>query len=148
MGAMTCLLALEKDPRIDCVVADCGGSDFYVGAGEQLKNLYHLPRFPTLPFAELLIRRYGYSFKQVNPAAVVAKTGKPVLFVHGTADLDVPSYMCGELYAQAKNPLSRMELFEGADHGHSYSKDTPRYTKMTQEFVRVVEQSQGIINRV
>ncbi|MDR0670499.1 MAG: alpha/beta hydrolase [Treponema sp.] len=24
MGAMTCLLALEKDPRIDCVVADCG----------------------------------------------------------------------------------------------------------------------------
>jgi hypothetical protein len=81
MGAMTCLLALEIDKRINCVVADCGGSNFYRAAGEMLRNLYRLPRFPILPLAELLVRRYGFSFKQVDVLDRVSKSDKPVLFI-------------------------------------------------------------------
>jgi pimeloyl-ACP methyl ester carboxylesterase len=144
MGAMTCLLALETDPRIDCVVADCGASNFYRAAGEMLKNLYHLPKYPILPLANLLVRRYGYSFSQVDVGAVVEKSDKPVLFIHGTADREVPVSMSEEMYRRSKNPLSRLEIFEGADHGHSYSKDRPRYVRAVQEFVRAAEQAQGI----
>jgi pimeloyl-ACP methyl ester carboxylesterase len=141
MGAITCLLALETEPRINCVVADCGASDFYRAAGEQLRMM-RLPRFPILPLADLLVRRYGFSFKDVEVTRRVAQSDTPILFVHGTADRLVPSYMSEEMYRQAKNPLSRLELFEGADHGYSYARDPRRYTRAVQDFVRAVEAAQ------
>ncbi|MDR1893842.1 MAG: alpha/beta hydrolase [Spirochaetales bacterium] len=143
MGAMTCLLALETDPRIDCVVADCGASNFYPAAGEMLKNLTRLPKFPILPLANLLMGRYGYRFSQVDPAAAVEKSDKPILFIHGTADQSIPASMSEEMYRRSKNPLSRLEIFEGAEHGYSYVRDPPRYVRAVQDFIRAAERAQG-----
>jgi pimeloyl-ACP methyl ester carboxylesterase len=143
MGAITCLLAMEKETRIDCVVADSGCSNFYRAAGAMLKNLYHLPRFPILPLADLLMRDYGFSFRQIDVLDRVAKSDKPILFFHGAADRDIPFYMSEEMYRQAKNPLSRLEIFEGAGQADSCEKDPVRYAQAVKEFVRAAEAAGG-----
>ncbi|MDR2363638.1 MAG: alpha/beta hydrolase [Spirochaetaceae bacterium] len=141
MGAITCLLALETEQRIDCVVADCGASNFYRAAEAMLRNLYHLPGFPILPMAEGLMRRYGFSFKKIDVLDRVSKSDKPILFIHGTADREIPCSMSEEMYRQAKNPLSRLEIFEGAAHAYSYEKDPVRYNRVVQDFVMAAEKA-------
>ncbi|MDR2078952.1 MAG: alpha/beta hydrolase, partial [Treponema sp.] len=64
---------------------------------------------------------------------------KPILFIHGTADRDIPFSMSEEMYRQAKNPLSRLEIFEGADHAHSYEKDPLRYNRAVRDFAEAAE---------
>jgi pimeloyl-ACP methyl ester carboxylesterase len=144
MGAMTCLLALEREKRIDCVVADCGGSNFYGAAKAMIKNMLHLPPFPIVAMADLLSRRYGFSLGQIDVSPRIAGSDKPILFIHGTADREVPCYMSEEMYRLSKNPLSRLEIFEGAEHGRSCIKDPARYVRAEREFVRAVEETQGL----
>ena len=128
------------DDRIDFVVEDGGPTDFYHGAIFGLKHHAHLPPFPAIQMMNWRIkRRYGFGLKDVSPITRVAETDVPVMFIHGTADELVPVEMCPELFHAAKNPLSRMELFEGARHCQGHMCEPERYERVVQQFVRDVE---------
>jgi fermentation-respiration switch protein FrsA (DUF1100 family) len=139
MGAITALMALSIDSRIDFVVADSGGSDVYKGAVTQIKLMTHMPAFPALPLGYLWMRLQGLNIKKLRPIDDVAKTDKPILFIHGTADRDVDYHMSEEMLKSAKNPLSRLELFDGAGHCQSHMCDPVRYEKIVTGFVDAVE---------
>jgi len=138
MGAMTALLALEHEPRIDFVVSDCGLSDLYRGTGCMIRNMTRLPSFPVLPLTRLWMKR-EMDIRKIRPVDQAAKTDKPVLFLHGTGDRTVPYGMSEEMHRVCRNPLSRLELFEGADHGMSHPKEPERYEGIVREFVCAVE---------
>jgi len=139
MGAMTALLALEHEPRIDFVVSDCGLSDLYRGTGSMIRNMTRLGSFPALPLTYRQMKRRQVDIKKIRPIDQAAKTDKPILFLHGTADRTVPYSMSVDMYHACHNPKSRLELFEGADHGRCHPEDPVRYEKIIQEFVRAVE---------
>ncbi|MDR1794622.1 MAG: alpha/beta hydrolase [Erysipelotrichaceae bacterium] len=141
MGSMTALLALGIDARIDFVVSDCGLSDFYQGTGYMIRNMTHISSFPALQLTYLQMKRHNVDIKEIRPIDQVAKTDKPILFLHGTADRTVSYSMSVEMFNVCKNPKSRLELFAGSDHGRCHSDDPVRYEKIVQEFVRAVENS-------
>lgn len=47
--------------------------------------------------------------------------------------------MCTELCNAARNPLSRMELFEGVRHCQGHAREPARYVEAVQRFMREVE---------
>ena len=56
MGAATVLSHLTIDGRVRCVVSDCGFSNLYDLLKYQIKKYYHLPAFPFLPIAKVIIK--------------------------------------------------------------------------------------------
>lgn len=140
LGAITALETLGIDDRIDLLVADSGCSDLYQGAGWMLHNIAHLPAFPLRPLlARQFQKTYGISMKTMRPIENVASTKTPILFLHGTADKQLPAYMSEEMVQVAKNPLSRLELFAGADHCQGHAREPARYEAIVQQFVLDVE---------
>jgi pimeloyl-ACP methyl ester carboxylesterase len=142
MGAITALEALGIDGRIDFIVEDGGASTMEAMFRYVLRQSAHLPAFPTMALVNrMLKRRYGFTLDELRPLDRVAASPVPILFIHGTADRDVPPEECPKLFAASKNPLSRMELFEGADHCHGHALDPERYEKVMQDFVLEVEKT-------
>ncbi|WP_427159620.1 alpha/beta hydrolase [Aliinostoc sp. HNIBRCY26] len=58
----------------------------------------------------------------------------PVLFIHGTADETVPSFMSQKLYAVAPEP-KKIILFEGAGHNNVAQLAGKQYFQWIEEFV-------------
>ncbi|AUT04306.1 phospholipase [Nostoc sp. CENA543] len=58
----------------------------------------------------------------------------PVLFIHGTADETVPSFMSQKLYAVAPEP-KKIILFEGAGHNNVAQLAGKQYLQWIEEFV-------------
>ena len=46
-----------------------------------------------------------------------------------------------KLYAATKNPLSRLELFEGVWHTGAHMMEPERYVKIINDFVREAEEA-------
>ncbi|MDR3072158.1 MAG: alpha/beta hydrolase [Clostridiales Family XIII bacterium] len=141
MGGITALTALCLGDSIDFVVSDCAPSDFYRGAKGLLRHRYRLPAFPVVPLMEKLCRSRGFSIKDIQPAKSVGESNTPILFIHGDQDSQVPVAMVHELYAASKNPLSRLEIFPGAEHGQSQAVDSERYKRIERAFVNSVEEA-------
>ncbi len=139
LGAITAMETLAIDNRIDFIVEDGGGTDLYHMMKFFLK-LLHLPPFPAVLMISRRIKHLlGFDCKDVSPISRVSETNVPIMFIHGTSDEQVPVEMCTKLFREAKNPLSRMELFEGAMHCQGHAQEPERYEKVVQQFVRDVE---------
>lgn len=140
LGAITAMMALGVDSRIDFVIEDSGCSNAYDAAKIQLKRAYHLPVCPLLPMVErLLKRRFHFGLRDVDPIAQIREASVPVLFLHGTADEEIPAEMCPQLTAAAKHPLSRMALFEGSRHCQGHRNEPKRYEAIVERFVKDAE---------
>lgn len=140
LGAITAMEALGIDEGIDFLVEDSGCADMPGAAAWQIKYLTRLPPFPLMPLMERRAKRlYGFGFEDIEPIRQVRRSGVPILFIHGTEDEQIPAEMCPRLFAAAQNPLSRMELFEGARHCQGHAREPERYERAVQQFVREVE---------
>jgi len=138
LGAITILEALGSLKNIAFAIPDSSCATVY----SAFTGLTHLPAFPILSIVNLWVRlRYGASLKGIRPIDKVANTDVPILFLHGTADGQILPSECPKLFAAARNPLSRMELFEGSGHCMGHAEDTERYERIEREFVRAAEQA-------
>lgn len=62
----------------------------------------------------------------------------PVLFIHGTADLQVPAIMSQQLFAAAPEP-KQLVLFPGAGHNNlAEVAGSSQYFQAVQKFVQQV----------
>ncbi|MNP54360.1 Alpha/beta hydrolase family protein [compost metagenome] len=57
-----------------------------------------------------------------------------MLFIHGTEDNYVPTYMSKELYQHKPEP-KRLVLVEGAVHANAYGVNPKRYTEEVHNFI-------------
>ncbi len=138
MGAATALMmAGEADAsaHIAAVVSDSAYTDAYAMFGDKIKDWFHLPAFPLVDSARLaLLARGGYDLLDASAIDAVAKSKVPTLFIHGAADVMIPSRMSEELYAAASCPKELL-IIDGAGHGQPQDKDPEAYYGTIEAFL-------------
>ena len=129
MGAACALMMAgdELPDHVKAVVSDCAYTDVYSIFKKQLKEWFHLPAFPLIDAANLVLQmRGGYNIKDASALEQVKKTRLPVLFIHGSEDAFIPVDMTRELY-QAAGGEKELLIVEGAGHAQSQDKDPEAY---------------------
>ena len=139
MGASTALLYCGQEnvpDNIKAVISDCAFTDAYSMFKEKIGSWFHLPAFPVVDSAELMIRlRAGYDLKETSPLKAVSASSVPTLFIHGEEDRMIPVSMCRELYDAASCEKEIM-IVEGAGHAQAADKDPARYFEEVEKFLR------------
>ena len=142
MGAATVML-MSGDPDLpSCVrmiVSDCGytsAMDEFAFKSKELK----IDRLPgLLPIVNLINRRTaGYDFRDTDARMAVSNAKVPMLFIHGGADLFVPTFMVYDNYEACSSELKDVLVIDGADHAQSYITDKEAYEAKLDEFIEKV----------
>ena len=136
MGAATVVLAagLSLPDNVCGVVADCGYTSPWAEFDYQLKNA-HVPTSPLLDGANFFNKHIAkYDFKKVDAVESVSHAQVPMLFIHGTKDDFVPTYMVHELYDACSTDKDLL-LVEGAGHAESYPTDSAAYEAKVKSFI-------------
>ncbi|NMP38257.1 MAG: alpha/beta hydrolase [Clostridiales bacterium] len=137
MGSATVML-MSSDPslpeNVKFTVADCG----YTSAWNEFKSVLkgaHVPAFPLLEGADFFNKKIGgYRFKDADALESVANAKLPMLFIHGSTDTFVPTYMATQLYHACSSEYKDLLIVEGAWHAESYRKDSAAYEGKICEF--------------
>ena len=139
MGASAALILSGMEEVPDCVraiISDCAFTDAYSMFREKIGSWFHLPAFPVVDSARLMILlRAGYDLKETSPLEAVARSRIPTLFIHGEEDRMIPAAMCHELYDCAACPKEIM-IVEGAGHAQAAEKDPEEYFRRTEAFLK------------
>ncbi|WP_068779615.1 alpha/beta hydrolase [Paenibacillus sp. GM2] len=130
LGGATVLEYLSiAHSNIKFVIADCPFSDLTQLLHHQARTIYKLPPYPLLPIVnKLLKRKAGFTMEQVSPLQAVEHCHLPVLFIHGTKDNYVPTYMSEQLYKRKPGQRSLL-LVDGAIHGNAYAVAPKEYSE-------------------
>ena len=138
MGASTALILTGRDDAPSCikaVISDCAYTDAYSMFREKIGSWFHLPAFPVVDSARLMIRlRAGYDLKEASPLKAVKKSKIPTLFMHGQEDRMIPVEMCHALYDDAACEKDIM-IVGGAGHAQAVDKDPAAYYEKIAEFL-------------
>lgn len=139
MGSATVMLmsgdsALPENVRF--TVADCGYTSAQKEFEYVLKNA-HVPAFPLLNTADLFNSKInGYHFRDVDALESVSHSKVPILFIHGSTDTFVPTFMAKELY-DACPAYKQLLIIDGAWHAESYPKGSSQYEAKVDEFAEM-----------
>ncbi|MEG0961522.1 MAG: alpha/beta hydrolase [Lachnospiraceae bacterium] len=121
--------------QVKAVVSDCGYTNVYEMFQKQLKEWFHLPGFPILDGANLVLQlRGGYNIRKASALEAVKKSKIPILFIHGDQDQFVPVEMAKELY-EAANCEKELLIIKGAGHAQSQDKDPDLYYDTIFDFL-------------
>ncbi|WP_281648460.1 alpha/beta fold hydrolase [Parendozoicomonas sp. Alg238-R29] len=144
MGASTSILAMSENPDIDAGWFDSGFQDLDTIIQERGRRDYGLPAVEQ--FSRLVRwfyeKRGGLDTETRTPLNVIASISpRPVMIVHGTADIIVTVNHGRTLYDTAAEPKFYWEIPEGR-HTRSYQADQEKSTRLISDFF-----SQGLQNR-
>lgn len=141
MGAATALMMTGEEgisSNICAVVSDCAYTDAYSMFGEKIKQWFHLPAFPIVDTACVVLRiRGGYNLKDASAINAVKNSNTPTLFIHGAADAMIAVEMTKQLY-EAANCRKELLIVEGAGHAQSQDKDPDTYYETIRVFLEDV----------
>ena len=130
MGAAAALMLTGDEDlpaNVKAVVSDCAFTDAYSMFQDKLKEWFHIPAFPVLDTANLMLQlRGGYDLKEASALEAVKKSRTPTLFIHGTEDEMIDVSMTEELY-EAASCEKEILLVEGAGHAQAQDKDPEGY---------------------
>jgi pimeloyl-ACP methyl ester carboxylesterase len=73
--------------------------------------------------------------QRFDALAKIARLRLPILFIHGTADMDVPYTMSEQLFAAARGP-KWLTLIQGGGHEDSADVDGTLYTRVVLDFAQ------------
>ncbi len=137
MGAATtmCVSGDSQPPYVRAFVEDCGYTSVWDEFKGELHKQFGLPAFPLLHVTSLVNKLWhGWSFKEASPLRQVASCTKPMLFIHGTADTYVPTWMVHPLY-DAKPGKKALWLAPGSEHANAYRDHYQEYTRQVMLFL-------------
>ena len=133
MGAATIIQAGPLTD-VDFLIAECPFDDMRQLMRHQLNNLHRLPGDLLLPGINYFLwSRAGFLMHQVSPKRSLAETSAPVLFVHGTRDDFVPTWMSIEM--NALNRRNELALIHDAEHTNCILKDRDAYEAAVTNFL-------------
>ena len=139
MGAATALMLTGEENLPDNIIAvdsDCAYTDAYSMFGEKIEEWFHLPAFPLVDSACVVLKlRGGYNLKDASAIRAVARSSVPTLFIHGEDDAMINVQMARNLYEEA---ACRKELLiiEGAGHAQAQDKEPEVYYARIREFLQ------------
>ncbi len=145
MGAATTMMTSgEETPEyVRAFVEDCGYSSVWNQFKHNLKQEFHLPAFPILNSASIVCRnRYGWDFKEASSVAQLAKSTKPMLFIHGDSDDFVPTADLQVNYDAKTQGYKEMWLAPGSAHATAYKDHPAEYTAKVRAFLEKVKSSE------
>lgn len=138
MGCATVLLMSSSDrikDNVKFIIADCGFTSAWNQFEFNLKS-WHVPAFPVLNVANGCSKIIaGYDFKDTNTIECVKNAKVPILFIHGSEDDFVPTYMCDELYNACNSEYKEKHIIEGAWHAESYKVSPDEYEGYVKGFI-------------
>ncbi|MBF7156730.1 MULTISPECIES: alpha/beta hydrolase [Bacillus] len=137
MGGATVMMTSgeELPSNVKVIIEDCGYSTVIDEFTYQLKDLFHLPKFPVMNAANTITKlRAGYDLEEASAVKQVAKSKTPMLFIHGNADTFVPYEMLDEVYNAAKVEKEKL-IVPGAGHGEAEKIDSNKYWNTVWKFV-------------
>lgn len=138
MGATTVLMAAGipgLSGSVRAVIADCAFTSPYDVFSHILKRDYHLPAFPVMNINDAICRKKaGYGFQDYSTLDAVRCTNLPILFIHGTEDDFVPTWMTRENFAWCRSEKEIL-LVEHAAHGASYYENPTLYEETVKAFI-------------
>ncbi|MDE6904599.1 MAG: alpha/beta hydrolase [Lachnospiraceae bacterium] len=138
MGAATALMIAGDEKlskHIDAVISDCAYTDAYSMFQDKIKEWFHLPAFPLVDSACLVLRlRGGYNLKDASAINAVKKSTVPTLFIHGDADDMISVQMSKDLY-EAASCQKELLIVKGAGHAQSQDKDPKTYYDTIASFL-------------
>ncbi len=146
MGAATAILEAVDDPRVEVLVLDSA----FTSIAAVVAHRYHAFRLPANALLRVADRAnqlcYHYGFDQVRPIDHIGQlAGRPMLFLHGAADLGTPPEHSRMLAEAAGDGLVELVMFAGAGHCGGYFLDRPAYVGLVADFLdrgfRAVEKS-------
>lgn len=138
MGAATVMMTAgsEKVPsQIKGVIEDCGYNDMDEEIQCNIRDMTKMKLSVIKKGASIVCKlKAGYSFKEASPREFLKGASVPVLFVHGTEDTFVPTYMGKALYKAYKGDKELL-LVEGARHARSYYIAKEKYDSCMDGFI-------------
>lgn len=137
MGAATVLMMSNhlEDAAVKGVIADCPYTSAWDEFSYQMHTSFHLPDFPILHICDLYCRALcGYAFKAASPLESVKCAKKPILFIHGSADDFVPTFMQDILFDACPTEKEKLTV-EGAVHARSYYTNPMLYNQTLLTFM-------------
>ena len=137
MGGATVLMTSgENIPKnVKAIVSDCAYTSVKEELQYQFQQMYRIPGYAILNTTSIITKlKAGYFFGEASALNQVKKSKTPILFIHGSADDFVPSYMVNILY-KACNSEKDLLMIANAGHGAAYSTDPDRYTNEVNKFI-------------
>ncbi|WP_390407719.1 alpha/beta hydrolase [Lacticaseibacillus jixiensis] len=136
-GATVMYLSGTKLPKqVQVIVEDCGYTSIVDELAYQAKAMYHLPKWPLVPaVAAYASMKTGYAVSAADARQSLARNTRPILFIHGTKDTFVPTYMAKENY-QATKAEKQLWLVKGAGHAQSYYQHPQLYQQRVVSWIR------------
>lgn len=138
MGAAAALMLTGFDELPDNVIAvisDCAYTDARSMFGDKCKDWFHLPAFPLVDSAIVMLRlRGGYDLRDASALKAVSVSTTPTLFIHGVEDAMIDAGMAEELY-EAAACKKELLLVDGAGHAQSQDKEPELYYGTIERFI-------------
>ncbi len=138
MGGTTVLMTagMEDCPdNVKLVIADCAFTSPEDVFTHILKRDYKLPKFPIMNINNAICRKKaGYGFSDYSTLEAVKSAKCPMLFVHGSEDDFVPTYMSKQNYEACTTPKDLL-FIENAGHGAAYFENPALYEEKAGEFI-------------
>ncbi|MDO4623628.1 MAG: alpha/beta hydrolase [Eubacteriales bacterium] len=139
MGAASALIlsGMEELPEnVSIIIADCSYTDAYTMFRKQCRDWFHLPSFPLVDSANLMLQlRGGYDLKKASPQEAVKHSHTPTLFIHGTEDAIIPYSHTEQLYNDASCPKELL-LMPNAGHGQAVDSSPLLYYETISDFLK------------
>ncbi|GAF20909.1 hypothetical protein JCM19047_573 [Bacillus sp. JCM 19047] len=139
MGASTALMVageVDLPKEVKVIIADSPYTAVDEELSHQMQNLFQIPSFPLLQMGSALTKLVaGYTFGEASALVQVKNETPPLLFIHGSADDLVPTYMSRELYDAAATKEKDLWIADGADHVGAKFTEPAVYYKQIWSFV-------------
>ncbi|WP_285005683.1 alpha/beta hydrolase [Lactococcus formosensis] len=135
-GATVMFTAGEKLPsQIKAVIEDCGYSSISAELAYQLKEMFHLPKFPLIYTTQFLVQvRAHYNFAEADATKALSRSTLPIFIIHGAEDKFVPTKMANENFNAAHSP-KELWIVPKAQHAQSYIVKPQEYQERTSAFL-------------
>ncbi len=136
MGAATVMMTLGENPKnVIAAIEDCGYSSVEEQLSYEIKKIFKLGKFPIIYISSIICKiKAGYFFKEASCISQLKKSTLPILFIHGSNDSFVPTYMVYRLFDSYEGKKDIL-VVENATHAKSMYVDGKKYWNKVFKFL-------------
>jgi len=122
--------ALDLPKQVKCIVSDCAFTSIKAEFSHVMKNIFHLPTWPSLNLMECWAKKIAnFDFTSKSPINSVKNAKLPILFIHGVEDRFIDKSSAQILY-DACHSEKDILFVKGCGHAESQLEDDVYYPKI------------------
>lgn len=137
MGGATVLFAsgLDLPENVKAIVSDCAYTSIWSIFSQEMKHRFNMGAFPVLYLAQAVgAIKAGYNIRKGHVAEYVAKSERPILFIHSKPDDFVPVSMVYELCEAKSQGEKELYLTEQGAHAEAKFAEPVTYYQRVLDF--------------